>query len=134
MDISINYLAVLVAAIAAFAVGAVWYSYLFQKPWMALMGFSPERMRSMPLSATQAMAVGFVVTLLSTYVLAVFVSAAPDLTGALILTFWIWLGFVATVQIGSFLWEGRPIKLFFINASQTLVAMLVAALILTLWR
>ncbi|MEK7613011.1 MAG: DUF1761 domain-containing protein [Patescibacteria group bacterium] len=129
-----NYLAVLVAALAAFGVGALWYSFLFQKPWMELMGFDADSMRSMPLTGTQAMGIGFVTTLVMVYVLAIFVSVAPNVQGALMLAFWLWLGFTATVQIGSFLWEGKPIKLFLINASQTLVAMLVAALILVLWR
>ena len=30
----INWLHVLVAAIAYFALGAIWYSFLFQKPWV----------------------------------------------------------------------------------------------------
>lgn len=98
------------------------------------MGFNHDSMRSMPLSANQAMALGFVTTLLMVYVLAIFVSVAPNMQGALMLTFWLWLGFTATVQAGSFLWEGKPIKLFIINASQTLVAMLVATIILVLWQ
>lgn len=130
----INYIAVLIATVGAYVVGWLWYGVLFQRPWMQLMGLDRESMRSMSLSATQAMILGFVSTLVMVYVLSVFVSAAPDVGGALIIAFWIWLGFTATVQIGSFLWEGKPIKLFLINASQTLVAMLVATVILSLWR
>ncbi|HLD39833.1 MAG TPA: DUF1761 family protein, partial [Candidatus Nanoarchaeia archaeon] len=33
-----NYLAVLVAAIAAYVVGFLWYGPVFGKKWMALMG------------------------------------------------------------------------------------------------
>jgi hypothetical protein len=134
MDTGINYLAVLVATVAAFAVGWAWYGFLFQKQWMSLMGISADSMKSMPLTPTQAMILGFISTLVSVYVLAVFVSAAPSLTGASILVFWLWLGFVATTQLGSFLWEGRSIKLFLINASQSLVALFVAAIILVLWQ
>ena len=37
----INYLAVLLAAFSAFALGGVWYSpLLFQKPWMEVNGLS----------------------------------------------------------------------------------------------
>lgn len=135
MDISINYVAVLVATLLAFGVGALWYTVLFQKPWIKLMGFTPDQMRSMPLTGTQAMGIGFVATLIMVYVLAHFVSMlnVRDLSGALELGFWIWLGFVATVQIHSFLYEGRPIKLFLINTSHMLVAILVATSVLALW-
>ncbi|MBX4192148.1 DUF1761 domain-containing protein [Candidatus Parcubacteria bacterium] len=128
----INYLAVLVATVGAYAVGALWYSLLFRRPWMRLMGINADHVGGMP--ASRAMILGFISTLVMVYVLSVFVSAAPDLGGALIISFWIWLGFTATVQIGSYLWEGKPIKLFLINASQSLVAMLVATIILSLWR
>ena len=37
---NVNYLAVIVAAVAGFAVGAVWYAFLFSKPWLAAVGFT----------------------------------------------------------------------------------------------
>ncbi len=39
---SINYFAVLVAAVASFLLGFVWYSLLFGKAWQAELGFSDE--------------------------------------------------------------------------------------------
>ncbi len=132
----INYFAVLVATLAAYAVGALWYTVLFQKPWIKLMGLTPEKMQSMPLTGPQAMALGFVATLVTVYVLAHFVVMlnVTDLSGAFQLGFWIWLGFIATVQIHTFLYEGKSIKLFLINAGHTLVATVLAASILALWR
>ena len=42
---SINYLAVLVAALSAFIIGGLWYSVLFAKPWMVENGFDDEQLK-----------------------------------------------------------------------------------------
>ena len=44
MTAPINYLAVVLAALAAMVIGFVWYGPLFGKQWMALMGFTPQSM------------------------------------------------------------------------------------------
>lgn len=47
--------------------------------------------------------------------------------------FWSWLGFVAPVTLGSVLWDGKPWKLWGINAGYFLVTLLVMGLILGYW-
>ena len=42
-----NYAAVIVAAIAYWILGAIWYGVLFGKPWMALEGITDAQARSM---------------------------------------------------------------------------------------
>src|SRR3989442_1721528 len=45
---NINILAVLVAAVLTFVLGAVWYSpVLFAKQWMAAQGYTPEKLEEM---------------------------------------------------------------------------------------
>ena len=41
---SLNYLAVIAAAIASFVFGGIWYN-VFSKQWMEAVGMSPERMQ-----------------------------------------------------------------------------------------
>ncbi len=137
MDIDINYLAVLVAALAAYAVGAVWYSPVgFGKWWMKEMGISKGEMRKMPLTATQAMSLGFVFTLLLSYVFAHFVVlvGVKDIASALTLGFWTWLGFGFTTLSYSWLYEGKSIRLFLFNAAHLLVALLAMSLVYGLWQ
>jgi|SRR3990167_5729170 len=131
----INYLAVLVSAIAAFAVGALWYGPLFGKQWKQLMGLTDDGISSVRLTAIQAMAGGFVTTLVIVFVLAnLFVLAGvTTVTSAMTLAFWIWLGFVATIMLNSVWYENRPLQLYLINAAHYLVALLVAALVLAWW-
>src|SRR2546421_12385130 len=45
---NVNILAVLVAALATFVLGAVWYSpVLFAKQWMQAHGYTPEQLEAM---------------------------------------------------------------------------------------
>ncbi len=134
MDISINWLAVLVAGIVNMAVGFVWYGPLFGKTWKSLMGFTDESMKSMKMTSTQAMVGGFITALIMAYVLAHFMGllGIADLGAAMQLACWIWLGFMATVMVGSYLWEGKPFKLFVLNAVEGFVAIHLMALVIFL--
>lgn len=141
-EISINYLAVILAAVANMAVGMIWYGPLFGRQWMTLMSLTPESMKEMKNKMTPAKAIagGLVTAFIMAYVLAhdafvwgaFFGEAVNPAVFALQLAFWIWLGYVATVQVGAVLWEGKPWKLFFLNAAYSLVSLMAMALILTL--
>ena len=133
--VDINYLAVLVAAIAAMAIGFLWYGPLFGKEWKKLMGFTDKSMKEMKMTPMQAMIGGFITTLIMSYILAHFIDYAQSATfmdGAVAGT-WIWLGFIATVQLGIVLWEGKPVKLYVINTLHYLVALIVMGGILAIW-
>lgn len=135
IELSINYYALVVAAVASMAIGFLWYGPLFGKEWMRLSGLTMESVKTMPLKPWQAMAAGLVNSLLIAYILSHFVGIV-EFSGynGIFMGFWIWLGFVATTQISGFLWEGKPLKLFLINTSYSLVTYLVMAAILVLWR
>ncbi len=135
MEIPINYWAVLVAGVANMVVGFLWYGPVFGNMWKRLMGLTDESMKNMPLTATQAIVGGFITALIMAYVLAnfAFMAGAMGVSGAFELAFWVWLGFFLTNTAGSFLWEGRPFKLFVLNATEQLVALFAMALILVLW-
>ncbi len=47
----VNWLAVLVAAFAAFAVGAIWYGALFSKAWQRATGFSDAEVKGISTAA-----------------------------------------------------------------------------------
>lgn len=134
MIITIDYLGVLMAAVASFAFGALWHSQLgFGMTWRSLMGLSEKDMRSTPsaadrqrarpLSPVQAMLLGFIATLLFAYVLAHFIVLAGVAAGgvsvgvALEAGFWVWLGFAVVILANGYLWEGKPLNLFLFNAA-----------------
>lgn len=135
MEITVNLWAVLVAAIAYMAVGAIWYGPLFGKKWRHLMGLTQEEMKHMPLTSGQAMCLGFVTAFIMAYVLGYLglMLGVMGFVGAWKLAFWIWLGFLMTVSAGSFIWEGKPFKLFLLNSAAQLISLFLMAIILVMW-
>jgi len=143
--VPINYLAVLLCAIAAMVLGFLWYGPLFGKKWSELMGWgtmTPEKMAEKQKAARPAYAITFVGALLMAYILAnaitLFLVAYPMegadafATGPLF-GFWAWLGFVVPVTIGQVLWDGKPWKLWLINVGYFLAQMLLMGAILGYW-
>jgi len=135
VEVTINYLAVLVAAIASFAFGWIWHGVICGKQWMKLMGFTPKSMKKMKLSPGQAMTLGFITMLITAYVLSHFVDylAATTFATAAQLAFWLWLGLVMPVNAGVWIWEGKPFKLFIINTIYWLISLIVMTWILAVW-
>ncbi|MEK6950039.1 MAG: DUF1761 domain-containing protein [Nanoarchaeota archaeon] len=135
-EFEINYLAVLVSAVAAFAIGALWYSVLFGKVWMKLSGMDKKKIeKEKKKGMAKSYVGGFIALLVMAFVLAHFVDmakAASVLDGAQA-GFWAWLGFVATVMLNKVLWEGKPFKLYLLDAAHYLVALLVMGSILAVW-
>ncbi|MCC6934122.1 MAG: DUF1761 domain-containing protein [Candidatus Yanofskybacteria bacterium] len=133
---TVNYWAVFAAAVAYMVIGYLWYGPLFGARWRRLQGLSDEAMRSMPLSAGQAMGIGFVSALLMAFVLGQFAVLWGALTvgDAIALAFWVWLGFVVTTQAGSWLWEGKPFALLALNGAASLVSFVAMATILVLFQ
>ncbi len=130
----VNWLAVLVAGIVLFAIGAVWYTVVFGQQWRALMGI-PEG--SQPEGFAQALVVGFIGNLVTAYVLAVFVGYATPtsnvMTGITV-GFWAWLGFILAIMVPTIFYERKPPMVVAINASYQFIGMLVMGAILGWWR
>jgi hypothetical protein len=141
--VPINYLAVVVAALANMAIGFLWYGPLFGKTWMKLAGVAPKRKTSAKKKAPgmeKTYLLAFVGSLVMSYVLAhslIFAAAYYEMsgiTGGLMSGFWNWLGFIAPVTLGAVLWEGKPWKLWLIINGCYLVSLLVMGTILAGWR
>src|SRR5438045_9337770 len=100
---SLNWLAILVAALASMILGLLWYSpLLFAKAWAREMGYDlndKAKMDEMRKSARPAYLGSFVAALIAAFTLTLILQrmrAAP-LHFALMASFPIWLGFVAPV-------------------------------------
>ena len=136
-SVDINYVAVLVAAVASFVIGALWYSpMLFGKMWMKLSNVTDKEMKkAKEKGMSKNFAFQFLGTLVMSYILAHFVyyTQASTVLEGMLTGFWIWLGFIATVMLGIVLWEGKPWKLYFIKAAHELVALAVMGAILAVW-
>jgi hypothetical protein len=137
---SLNWVAILVAAVSTMVVGFLWYSpLLFAKPWMREMGYDPNdeaKTEEMKKSAGKAYGGSFVASLISAFTLALVLHGlrAEDWHFGIMASFHIWLGFVATVQFTGALFMKQSMKLFGINTGYQLVCYLVMGTILTVWK
>ncbi|MDO8481235.1 MAG: DUF1761 domain-containing protein [Nanoarchaeota archaeon] len=128
-----NYLGVVLAALASMVLGWLWYGPLFGKMWIAAMKIDPKKGADMKKNMGKSYFGMIISSLLTFFVLAKLMEtfSITTMNGALMLGLWIWLGFVLTVEFGSVLWEGRSSKVFFINSAYELLKILVGAWVLT---
>ncbi|MGH7523911.1 MAG: DUF1761 domain-containing protein [Gemmatimonadales bacterium] len=120
----VNYLAVLVAAIAAFILGWIWYSpMLFAKPWSAENPTMMERHRTNPAPMGRLLAVAFVSGLLAAYAMGVLLIPQQHHSLAIGLKrgFASGVCLVATAFGASYSFEGRSMRHWLINAGYYVV-------------
>ena len=132
----IKYLAVLVAAIVHWILGAVWYG-IFSSKFVALMEWSPEKLAAMEnQSHVQDYILAFASSVVLVYILAHFVqyTNATNAVGGLQTAFWLWLGFIVTTQSATVIFEGRKPGLYLLNIGYQFVACSAAGVILAIWR
>ena len=124
----VNYVAILVAAIASFVFGWAWH-ILFGNQWMKLSGMTKEKMKKMKMSPAQSMTICFLVILLTAYVVSHFVALLGITTfgSAAQFAFWAWLGLIGPVQLGVWLWEGKPFGLFLFSGAFQLINLIIVS-------
>lgn len=128
---SINWLAVIVAALAGFALGGIWYGPLFGKAWMHEVGMTEEKMRSA--NMLRIYGTVFLLNLIAAVSLAMFIGAG-DLNFGLFAGFMTGLTFVAMALGVTYLFERRSLKLWLINAGYQVVFFTVMGAILGAWH
>lgn len=111
----INTLAIFLAAIVYWLLGALWYGVLFSKPWMALEHLSMEDAKGM--NPVLPYIVTFLLNLLIAYVISLIAiwrnvnTAAKGASLGILL----WIGFLGPVTFTTYMYEMRPMQLFAIN-------------------
>ncbi len=136
MDVSVNYWAVLLAAVSSMAVGYLWYSpVVFGKLWTKLSGVSMDKKLT---GIQMAIMYGstFVASLLTAYILAhvSFLSNSffhhSFLQDTFTTAFWLWAGFTAARFFVHDIFESRSTKLTTLNIGHELLTVAVMALII----
>jgi hypothetical protein len=119
MDLfDVNWIAVVVAALAGFAVGGIWYGPVMGKKWMGAVGLTEEQIASGNMSAIYGGAFAF--SLLASWTLAhTFASYMADMSLAVktMTAFGVALGFVVPAIGTNYLFSQKSKALFFIDAS-----------------
>jgi hypothetical protein len=135
----INYLAVLVAAVANMIIGSLWYGPLFGKLWMEGMG-GPGQMKSPSMGSLYVQQ--FIASLIMAFVVAhitwafgmALTPAMSDVATGLQTGLWLWLGFAVPFKYGESLWTGKKFKYVAVDLGYWLVVLLVMGIILTVWH
>jgi len=139
--IPVNYLAVLVAAVAYFIIGFLFHGPLFGKTWMKLANVTPTGNEKFSDMYGQ-MFWNFVSNLVCAYVLAAMyllastsslMASSSGISGGLITGFWVWLGFVVTSSSMEVIWMKRSYKLWMFEMFASLVSILVMGAIIAAW-
>ncbi len=124
---------VLIASIATFIFGSLWYTVLFGKKWSALMGFSEADMaEAKKESMAGKMFIMFINNVISATALYMITQFLPvDTFMAFFSTvLLIWLGFSFPEYLGPYLWERKPIQLVYLNVSYAILNALLLSLII----
>jgi len=132
MTFTVNYLAVLVATIAGFATGAVWYNVL-AKAWIKAVGLMPSDMEGN--KSPLPFIVALIANAIMAWVLAVIIG--PFAGGGVASAIWVgaaaWLGFVATTISTNNAFGMKPWSLTLIDSGHWLAVLIVQGLVIGLF-
>jgi hypothetical protein len=136
----INILAVLAASVAQFILGFVWYMPLFGKTWGKIHGhdlLSLEEQKKAEAGMTPFLVVQFLITVITTVVLAMFLNAFGGMWNPYGIAVFAWLGFILPTEIGSVMFGGTKqewmVTKVAISAGGGLVCLLLAVFVLGLF-
>lgn len=106
---------------------------MFGNTWMQLVGIDMERAKQ---GRGMSYALMFLGSLIVSWILSNVVAwaGATTFVNGLVVGFWMWLGFIATVTFSDMLFAKRPGKLFLITNGYQLIFMLVAGGIVTVLK
>ncbi|MGA9442276.1 MAG: DUF1761 domain-containing protein [Methyloceanibacter sp.] len=126
-----NYIAVFVAALAGFGVGAVWYG-VFGKAWLDALGKSEDDIKG----SGAAQALPFVTGLVADLVMAIMLAGLMghlgniSIHGGLITGLFVWVGFVITTMGVNHAFSRASPKLTAIDGGHWLAVLLVMGAII----
>jgi len=118
----VNWIAIVVGALAGFVVGGLWYGPIMGKKWMGAVGFTEEDIKGGNMGAIYGGALAF--SLLASWTLAhTFASYAQDLSFSVkvMTSFGVALGFIVPAIGTNYLFSQKSKALFFIDAGYWLL-------------
>ena len=138
---NLNYWAILIAAIASFAFGAVWYGSL-SKQWMAAAGISTADMEQRK-AQMGAIPLPYVITFVALLIMAWMLSGVLlhlarggmpiGVRAGMITGFFLWFGFVITSMTVNHAFQGTKRSLTLIDGGHWLCVLLIQGAILGWW-
>ena len=132
----VNFLAVGLATVLTFGLGALWYSpLLFAKAWMAGHGYTQADIEAMQASMGPNYAISFVCWFVMATMLAMIAPHFGDSAGTIFgVGLHMWLGFSATVGLTNNRFSSKPLSVWLIDAGYQVTSIAIMSAVLGLWR
>ena len=130
----LNYLAILVAAVAYMALGAIWFSpALFGNAWMKGIGKTKEQVTADFSPANYV--VGIVTAFIASYGIAriMILTGGSTIYDGITIALLVGVCFVLTAIMVNDSFEGRQRSLTFINSLYHICGLIVAGIIISVW-
>ncbi len=134
----VNLWVVLLATVIMFAVGAIWYTFLFSKAWGKIHGFdklSKKEQEKMMKGMAQIYLLQLAVTVISAFTLTLFITVLPEFSFYAV-AFFIWLGFVMPSEVSAVLFSRTEPSMKFnqiaIMTMESLVRIMLTAWVISL--
>lgn len=132
---NLPWLQILVSAIAYFALGAIWYGPVFSKAWVrghAINISDPDAKKGV----AGIMVTSFFIVLLICIALSVVlrVAVVTDLVHAVKWGLFLGFGFAVTSTSMTYIYLKKPVSIHLIDGLYHVVGMVIACIILTMWR
>ena len=127
-----NWVAVVLGTVVFFAVGAIWYSALFAKPWQREVGLSDEQLKAganIPLIMGACLLLEFVVVLMLGHL---FARIQPADHAKMMMATGFGLAIMAPAIGINYLYQRKSLKLFLIDAGNFVVGMTEVGLVFVL--
>lgn len=131
MSMQPNWLAVVTAALSAFAIGGLWYGPLFLRAWTREAGVDPGANQRHP---ARVFGTAFVAALAGAAAFAWWIGPAPDLEYAVRRGVLAGLGIAATSFGINYAFAGRSLKLWLIDGGYHTLQFAVYGMILGIWH
>ena len=131
MHFEVNWLTIIVATIAGFAVGAAWYTTL-GKQWMASIGKMRDQLNAGPTPYV----IGIIVELVMAYFMAVVIAAlfgSVTVWNGLLAGLCMWVGFILPPMILNHRYQNMPWSLTIIDGGHLLLVLLAQGLVIGLF-
>lgn len=134
----VNWLAVLVAAVATFMLGGLWYTALFGKKWQKLHGYSDEKVKAMQKARPPQVFFGVMIAsyLVLSAVLGVLFRSfgVPSAVAGAEVGALIWLGPAAAIGLTAWIASDKKFGIYVIDLAYQLVFLVMTGAILGGWR
>lgn len=126
-----NWLAIIVAAIAIYAIGFIIYGAVFSGLWMKLSGYTKEQLQP----HMWKMAISWIMPILTAIGLALVLKSAgvTNLATGIVISLQVWFFIVLSTRLYSFVYSPEKPSLLVMDAIHLLLGLLAAGAIISAW-